>query len=370
MSATLELFAPTGLALTVELYPHGSDTIANTGGDSLTEATNRKGLYTATVAETLSGWHTAHVLLSGTVIAAGDVLMVDSETCRVRDHDPKADVAFVSGTAQTAGDLAAILTAIKGAGWTAESLKSIKDAVDAIDPLDATETQAAAAAAIGTGSGLSAIPWNAAWDAEVQSECADAIAAAGLAPGSGARTCVIAVNDGATALESAKVRVTKGAESYVLDTDVSGQCTFNLDDGSWTVAITLAGYTFSGDTLVVDGDEAATYSMTAITFSLTPDGDQVTAWGYVYSPSCVVEPGATIVLEQRTAGARQIYDDAPRTLTADGNGLVTAVVWADGSEYRYRRGTGGEWSELFAPEDDGDEDLPNSYRLPGLLGAS
>ena len=148
MASTLELLAPTGLTLTVELYPHGSDAIANTGGDSLTEATNRKGLYTATVAETLSGWHTAHIKLSGTVITAGDVLMVDSETCRVRDHDPKADVAFVSGTAQTAGDLAAILTAIKGAGWTTESLKAIKDAVDAIDPLDATETQAAAAAAI------------------------------------------------------------------------------------------------------------------------------------------------------------------------------------------------------------------------------
>lgn len=30
------------------------------------------------------------------------------------------------------------------------------------------------------GAGLTAVPWNAAWDAEVQSECADAIAAAGL----------------------------------------------------------------------------------------------------------------------------------------------------------------------------------------------
>lgn len=88
MAATIELFAPTGLALTVELYPQGSDTIANGAGDSLTEATNRKGLYTATVAETLSGWHTAHVKLSGAVIAAGDVFLTDGETCRVRDHDP------------------------------------------------------------------------------------------------------------------------------------------------------------------------------------------------------------------------------------------------------------------------------------------
>lgn len=33
---------------------------------------------------------------------------------------------------------------------------------------------------IATGTGLSAIPWNAAWDAEVQSECTDAIAAGNL----------------------------------------------------------------------------------------------------------------------------------------------------------------------------------------------
>jgi hypothetical protein len=32
------------------------------------------------------------------------------------------------------------------------------------------------------GAGLTAVPWNAAWDAEVQSECADALADAGLAP--------------------------------------------------------------------------------------------------------------------------------------------------------------------------------------------
>lgn len=86
MSCTLELLAPTGLTLSVQLYPYGSDTIANgVGGDSLTEATNRKGLYTATIAEAITGWHTAHVFLSGTVIAAGDVYLIADEVCRVRD---------------------------------------------------------------------------------------------------------------------------------------------------------------------------------------------------------------------------------------------------------------------------------------------
>lgn len=86
MAATLEVLAPTGQTLTVELYPQGSDTIANGAGDSLTEATNRKGLYTATVAEVLTGWHTAHVKLGGVVILVGDAYMTDGATCRVRSQ--------------------------------------------------------------------------------------------------------------------------------------------------------------------------------------------------------------------------------------------------------------------------------------------
>ena len=41
----VELRAPTALSLTLELYPYGSDTLANSGADTLTEQTNRKGLY-------------------------------------------------------------------------------------------------------------------------------------------------------------------------------------------------------------------------------------------------------------------------------------------------------------------------------------
>ena len=52
--------------------------------------------------------------------------------------------------------------------------------VDAVDDFLDTEISAIKTVtdAIGaTGSGLSAIPWNASWDTEVQSECADALAA-------------------------------------------------------------------------------------------------------------------------------------------------------------------------------------------------
>lgn len=80
MAQTLEVRAETALSLTVKLFPYGSDTIANGSGDTLTEATNRKGLYTASIAESISGWHTAHIFEAGTCIAVHDVYLTDTAT--------------------------------------------------------------------------------------------------------------------------------------------------------------------------------------------------------------------------------------------------------------------------------------------------
>lgn len=74
----VEVRAPSGLSLTLELYPYGSDTLANTGGDALSEATNRKGLYTATVTEPLAGWHTAHVKQGSAIVAVYDIFLADT----------------------------------------------------------------------------------------------------------------------------------------------------------------------------------------------------------------------------------------------------------------------------------------------------
>lgn len=41
--------------LVLKLYALGADTLLNTGGDALTERTNKKGFYTATVTENITG---------------------------------------------------------------------------------------------------------------------------------------------------------------------------------------------------------------------------------------------------------------------------------------------------------------------------
>lgn len=74
---TVQVIAPSGLSLTVELYALGSDVLANGSGDNLTEETNRKGLYAATVAEALSGIYSAHVKLGSAVIAVGWLELAD-----------------------------------------------------------------------------------------------------------------------------------------------------------------------------------------------------------------------------------------------------------------------------------------------------
>ncbi len=191
--------------------------------------------------------------------------------------------------------------------------------------------------------------------------------------GNGPHAVTITVNDGAVptpaVLEGARVSLTKGAIVRTGNTSALGVVTFGVDAGTWTLAITADGYDQKTATLVVSAATASTQSLTAISFSPPADEDQVTGWGYVYAQTCLVEPSATVYIEQVSAGARNIYDSARRTLTADSNGLVSGVVWADGSEYRISR-DGVNWSDPFAPEDDGDEDLPNSYRFPGLLGTS
>ena len=137
---------------------------------------------------------------------------------------------------------------------------------------------------------------------ETLSDQMDALAATS---GSGARTVTLTVNDGSTALESASVRVTKGAATYVQTTDTSGEVTFNLDAGTYVVAVSLVGYTYSGTTIVVDGDETATYSMTAISIT-GPTAASLCAVQFQVNLSATAVSGA--ICKARLLGINQASD--------------------------------------------------------------
>jgi len=183
-------------------------------------------------------------------------------------------------------------------------------------------------------------------------------------------TQTVTVTAGGVAVQNATVYIMDG--TTIIDkqtTNASGVATPSADAGTYTLKTVKSGYTTNSAEITVTEAAARAVTMTALSFTPPTDEDQVTGWGYVYDESGAAESGATVYIEQVTAGARNIYDSKRRTLTADATGLVSGNVWADGSEYRISR-DGVNWSDPFAPEDDGDVALPDSYRLPGLVGTS
>jgi hypothetical protein len=192
---------------------------------------------------------------------------------------------------------------------------------------------------------------------------AEIAAAVGGSGGSGARTVTITVNDGTNALQNAKVRVTQGAESYLGTTNVSGVVTFNLDDATWTIAITKAGYTYAGTTLVVDGNESATYSMTAVT--ITPSsGSLVTGYWVCYSELGMVESGVSITMQATKVPADTGFalDSAIRTSTSGSDGVAQFTNLIPGATYRVQRNSGDYYTIKI------DDDATGSVELSSIIG--
>ena len=166
-------------------------------------------------------------------------------------------------------------------------------------------------------------------------EIADAVAGISTGNGTGARTVTVTVNDGTTALQNAKVRMTSGAETYTASTNVSGFCTFNLNDATWVVSITRNGYSFSGTTLVVDGTETATYSMSLVT--ITPSStNKVTGYWTVLNENGVEAASVVVTIKARQplrGGAGVFHDAGERTATSNANGLVQFTNLIPGWRY-------------------------------------
>jgi hypothetical protein len=181
--------------------------------------------------------------------------------------------------------------------------------------------------------------------------------------GTGARTIAVTVTDGTDPLEGARVRFTKGAESYVGTTGASGQVTFALDDGTWAVAVTLAGYSMAPTTLAVSADASVTYEMTATSFTPSEPG-LVTGYLYCYDEEGQIEQGVTVRLRQTAAvsGTGVGYDSATRTAVSDATGLVQFTGLFPGAKYQIRRET-ASWYDF--PIDAGATD---PYALPSILG--
>jgi len=292
-----------------------------------TSLLNRMGAWTGSGVNTILGAFKA--LLSKTASAPSDIGGTFTPTTdsveAIRDTEPLGTAMRGTDSAATAINLAAAVTKID----------TINGIVDAIVE-DTGTTLPAAIEGIEGGGGT----------------------------GTGARTVAITVNDGTSALESARVRFTKGAESYVGSTNASGLISFSLDDGTWSVAISLAGYTFTPTTRVVDGDETQTYSMTLVT--VTPsDPGFITGYWQCYDEEGIAEAGQTVQMRMKVcSGYGMMYDSKIRSEDSDANGLATFTNLDPGMTYQVRRGESGKWIDVTIPST-----ATSPYALQSIVGS-
>lgn len=181
--------------------------------------------------------------------------------------------------------------------------------------------------------------------------------------GTGPRTITATVDDGDGAnLENATIRLSQNglikAEATTDDTaNPDANATLNVADGTYTVAITCDGYTYAGASLVVDGDETPTWSMTQVA-STPPDSPDesivtITCYGDTDDSGdhTQVEAGMTVQIRctaPPTDDTSHTFDASVHTYTTDVNGQVELTLWRNAS-YAWRRGETGRWA-TFTPD--------------------
>lgn len=186
--------------------------------------------------------------------------------------------------------------------------------------------------------------------------------------GTGANLVTVTINDGTNPLEGAKIRATLGAQSWLSQpTNASGVSQLNLDDGTWTISITLPGYQIAPQSLVVPGADP-TYSMTLVVLAPS-EPNQVTGYLRCYDVAGVAQAAVSVTIEvdrtdEAPAPSGIAHDAGKRTATSDVNGLVQWTNLFPGLTYIVQREdgvTGRRRVTIPATAVD-------TYELPSIIG--
>lgn len=177
------------------------------------------------------------------------------------------------------------------------------------------------------------------------------IAALDIGGGTGIYACTWTVNDGSTVLEGATVSFwLAGVLRGTGTTNASGQVSMSLDAGTYTVAISLSGYTFAITTHAVSSTASTwtkTFSMTAQTISAPSNPtDCACAW------LCLDEndaPVAGVIIRARpdtdVTGTGYAWSGHTREATSAAVTGLATINLPQGSKWWIRRDSGVE--ELF-----------------------
>jgi hypothetical protein len=165
----------------------------------------------------------------------------------------------------------------------------------------------------------------------------------GAGTGTGARSVVVTVLLSGSPVEGAQVRLTKGAETYIGSSDLSGLVTFNVDDGTWVVSITSPGAYFTGASLVVDGSESVSYSLTGGSAIVPSLPGYLTGYWLCLSPSGVPESGVTVSMQVSALPSGSVglaLDNTIRGATSGVDGVAQFENLIPGVRYAIWRGAG------------------------------
>lgn len=166
------------------------------------------------------------------------------------------------------------------------------------------------------------------------------------AAGTGSRLVSITVLLDAIAQQGARVRVSKGAETYIEDTDADGLAEFSLNDGTWRVSITLANTRFTPVDLVVNANKEQSYSLTALPALEASDPDMITGYWLCLSQAGAPESGVTVTLTTMSLPANStglILDSASRSVTTGADGIASFTNLIPGVRYKVKRNSGREF---------------------------
>jgi hypothetical protein len=192
--------------------------------------------------------------------------------------------------------------------------------------------------------------------------------AIGSGAGTGARTRVVVVNDGAAVIQGAEVRATiNGVTKGDTFTNTLGSATLNLDDATYTLAITAADFQFAGTSLVVAGDGSNTYSMTPL--SVTPSAPTlITGVLIAYDENRNPASGIDFYItpnDPLEAAGTAFADATGDPITSGVAGITSFPNLQPGFGYTIRRGTSGKEWPVEIPAD---VDTSSNYSLPSVIG--
>jgi hypothetical protein len=249
---------------TYEIWPNSRKDVSHFGGTAGTFSSGRPEV------------NTTHA--AGTAWGSGAITAASIASNAITSAKIAADAIGSSQIADNAIDAGAIATgAITSAKFAAGAITATVIATDAIDA-DALATDAVTEiwnagtrtlTSLGTGSGLTAIPWNSAWDAEVQSEAQDAITASGLLDAAGVRT---AVGLGSANLDTQLSTIDTVVDAILVDTGTTLDGAISTIDGI-VDAIKVTTDKLD-DTLE---DDAGTYRFTENALEEAPSGTGASA---------------------------------------------------------------------------------------------